>query len=137
MVESYSEEVILRDALEQDALSIHAAYGGKPEDFFAYEYNYRSSAASALHNKARARLGIHRADLPESERTPEQNEALMSLEHRRWNAYMRSIGYVYSGSKDSSSRNDLGKMHHNLVCFEELNDEDRQKDRDVGSVAIK
>ena len=50
---------------------------------------------------------------------------------------MRSIGYVYSGSKDSSSRNDLGKMHHNLVCFEELNDEDRQKDRDVGSVAIK
>ncbi|MBR5601111.1 MAG: hypothetical protein IKW24_00615 [Clostridia bacterium] len=137
LVESYSEEVILRDALEQDALSIHAAYGGKPEDFFAYEYNYRSSAASALHNKARARLGIHRADLPESERTPEQNEALMSLEHRRWNAYMRSIGYVYSGSKDSSSRNDLGKMHHNLVCFEELNDEDRQKDRDVGSIAIK
>ena len=50
----------------------------------------------------------------------------------RWNVYMRSEGYVYSGSDEASSRNDLGKMHHNLVVFERLSDEDKRKDSRVG-----
>lgn len=132
---SYSERVILHSELEKDALDIHCVgYGGKEEDFYAYEYNYRSSTASALHNRARASLGIHGADLNPTLRTEEQNRNLMDLEHRRWNAYMRSIGYVYSGSNDPESRNDLGKMHHNLVKYEDLTQEDKNKDRGVSRV---
>ena len=110
------------------------AYNADEQDFYAYEYNYRSSIASALHNRARTALQIHGAHLPASERTKEQEQALMVLEHCRWNAYMRSIGYVYSGSKDSASRNDLGKMHHNLVLYEDLKSEDQDKDRRVSGV---
>lgn len=135
--ESYSEEVIMRGELETDALEIHCVgYGGDEADFFAYEYNYRSSAASALHNKARIKLGVLGADLPPEQRSKEQEHALMVLEHRRWNAYMRSIGYVYSGSEDPSTRNDLAKMHHNLVCFDRLTQEDKDKDKYVGNVNV-
>lgn len=134
---SYCEKVILHSELEQDALAIHTVgYGGSEEDFFAHEYNYHSSTASALHNRARACLRIHGADLPPEERTEEQNERLMDLEHRRWNAYMRSIGYVYSGSKEKSSRNDLGKMHNNLVVFDDLTDAEKKLDLGVANVRI-
>ena len=51
------------------------------------------------------------------------------LEHRRWNAYMRSEGYVYSGSPDRATRNDLGKMHHDLIPFDLLSEEDKRKDK--------
>ncbi len=135
--DSYSEKVILHSELEKDALDIHCiGYGGKEVDFYAYEYNYRSSTASALHNRARASLGIHGADLAPTMRTEEQNQLLMDLEHRRWNAYMRSIGYVYSGSNDPKSRNDLGKMHHNLVKYEDLTQDDKNKDRGVSRVGF-
>ena len=56
------------------------------------------------------------------------------LEHRRWNAYMRSEGYVYSGSPDKASRNDLAKMHHDLVDFSRLTEEEKKKDSRVSSV---
>ncbi len=44
-------------------------------------------------------------------------------EHNRWNAYVRSIGYVY-GEK----RADRAKVHHNLVPFDMLSYEDKLKD---------
>ena len=53
---------------------------------------------------------------------------LVTLEHRRWNAYMRSEGYIYSGSRDRESRNDLAKMHPDLVSLDKLNKEDIEKD---------
>ena len=56
-----------------------------------------------------------------------------SLEHCRWNAYMRAEGYVYSGSPEKSSRNDLGKMHHDLVNYEALTEEEKRKDFRVGT----
>lgn len=134
---SYSEKVILHSELEKDALDIHClGYGGSVEDFYAYEYNYSSSTASALHNRARAALRIHGGDLPPEQRSEQQNQALMDLEHRRWNAYMRSIGYVYSGSKDAKTRNDLGKMHHNLVEYELLCQADKDKDLGVTQVDL-
>ena len=46
---------------------------------------------------------------------------------------MRSEGYVFSGSHDKSSRNDLGKMHHDLVYFELLDEEEKRKDGRVGT----
>ena len=129
---SYSEDVMINSRLEQEALKGHLAWG-KEEEFWNYEYNYRSSMASAIHRKAREKCRIAGADKTEKELTEAERTIIESLEHRRWNAYMRSEGYIYSGSKDKSSRNDLGKMHHDLVGYESLDEEEKRKDSKVGS----
>ncbi len=124
---TYSEAVIIDSELEDDALSRHLKYGSE-EDFWKYEYNYRSSTASALHMKARIKCGIKGADKKEENLTEEERNIIENLEHKRWNAYMRSEGYVYN-----ENRNDLGKMHHNLVKFNDLSEADKRKDSRVGS----
>ena len=83
--------------------------------------------------KARIACGIPGADKKEEELSSEEKEIIEALEHRRWNAYMRAEGYVYSGSNDKSSRNDLAKMHHDLVDFSSLTDEEKRKDSKVGT----
>lgn len=129
---SYIENVIIDSELEEDALQRHLKWG-KEEEFWAYEYNYRSSVASAIHMKARIKCGIPGADKSTDELSTEERDILEVLEHKRWNAYMRAEGYVYSGSPDKSSRNDLAKMHHDLVDFSSLSEEDKRKDSNVGS----
>ena len=89
--------------------------------------------ALAIHARAKARCGIVGAQKNEDALTEQERRELEVLEHRRWNAYMRSEGYIYSGSPEKSSRNDLGKMHHDLVNFEDLTEEDKRKDSRVGS----
>ncbi len=134
---SYSESVIISSDAENDAWDRHKAYcdgdPDKEEDFWRYEYCYRSSLASTVHARARIACGIPGADKSEEALSPEERRTLETLEHRRWNAYMRAEGYVYSGSPDRSSRNDLAKMHHNLVVFDELSDADKRKDSRVGA----
>lgn len=130
--ETYSERVILRQDLEDEGLKTHKGYGGNEEDFYRFEHNYNSSVASALHRHLRQKLGIASFDKAPSELTEEERELLERVEHRRWNAYMRSEGYVYSGSPDKTSRDDLAKMHHNLIPFDELSEEDKRKDSIVG-----
>ena len=123
----YSEKVILSSELERQALKIHLRWG-KEDEFWQYEYNYRSSVASAIQQKAREYCGIPGATKREEDLTGEERRRIESVEHRRWNAYMRSEGYIYSGSKEKSSRNDLGKMHHDLVDYDSLSDEEKRKD---------
>ena len=130
---SYSEAVIMNSELEADALRRHLRWG-REEEFWQYEYNYNSSVASALHLKARIACGVPGAEKREEELTDEQRKTIEMLEHRRWNAYMRSEGYVYSGSQEKSSRNDLAKMHHDLVDYSSLSEEDKRKDSRVGTV---
>ncbi len=129
---SYAEDVIIDSELEDAALARHLKWG-KEEEFWTYEYNYRSSMASAIHMKARITCGIPGADKAEDDLTAEESAGISVLEHRRWNAYMRAEGYVYSGSKDKASRNDLAKMHHDLVEYAALSAEEQEKDRKVGS----
>ncbi len=129
---SFSEKVILNSELEEEALRLHKKWG-KEEEFWQYEYNYRSSTASALHRAARTACGIPGADKPESELTEAERDGIERLEHRRWNAYMRAEGYVYSGSREKSSRNDLAKMHHDLVDYAALTEEEKRKDSRVGT----
>ncbi len=131
--EMYSERVILRQDLENEALITHKGYGGSEEDFYRFEYNYRSSMASALHRHLRRKLNIANFEKPAEELTVEERDLLERIEHNRWNAYMRSEGYVYSGDKDASTRDDLAKMHHNLIPFDELSEEDKRKDSIVGA----
>ena len=131
---SYTESVIISSALEKAALDSHLAWdGAKEADFWDIEYNYRSSIATTLHKKARLHCGIKAKD----EMTEEEREVMIAEsdpEHCRWVAYMRSEGYIYSGSDDASSRNDLGKMHHNMVPTQRLDDADLDKDRRVSKI---
>ena len=129
---SYSEAVIMNSELESDALRRHLKWG-KEEEFWQYEYNYNSSVASAIHMRARVFCGIPGAAKSEDELTDEERNVIEKLEHRRWNAYMRSEGYIYSGSHDKSSRNDLAKMHHDLVDFSSLDEDEKRKDSKVGT----
>ena len=129
----YSSQVILNSALEKDALELHKRYNdGKPDGFYEFEYNYRSSMASVIHQQARIHCGIPGADKPESQRTAEDEQRIGILEHKRWNAYMRSEGYVYSQDPNKNSRNDLGRMHHYLVPYEKLSDDIQRIDVILG-----
>ena len=127
-----TERVLVDSSLEAEALARHLKWG-KEEEFWAFEYNYMSSVASALHMRARVHCAIPGAEKKEAELTEKERAGLELLEHRRWNAYMRSEGYVFSGSCDKSTRNDLGKMHHDLVSFYGLSDEEKEKDLRVGT----
>ena len=129
---SYTEKVIIHSALEKAALGSHMAWGGASEDeFWDVEYNYRSSIATELHKMAKQHCGVMPVTKPEAELTTEDKIEIIrqgDLEHRRWFAYMRSEGFVYSGSEDPSSRNNLAKTHHNMVPTQRLSDEDLNKD---------
>lgn len=129
---SYVESVIVDSELEKDALDRHLKWGTE-DDFWNYEYHYRSSVASAIHLKARARCMIPGAGKSDDVLTSEEKNRLDILEHKRWNAYMRAEGYIFSGSNDEKSRNDLAKMHHDLVPFSELKPKEKEKDRKISS----
>lgn len=130
----YSSEVILNSAVEKEALELHKRYNnGSAEGFYEYEYNYKSSMASVIHYEARKYCNIPGADKCNEALNDYERDIIEVLEHKRWNAYMRSEGFVYSGSEDKKSKNQLGKMHNNLVEFERLLDEDKRKDSRVGT----
>ncbi len=121
---SYSESVILGSELEDKAKARHMCWGDEAS-FWQYDYNRKSSYASAIHRKLKIQCGIPGIDKKLEDRTPAQRDAIRELEHKRWNAYMRSEGYVY-GEK----RNDLAKVHPLMVPFGELSEEQKKKDDD-------
>ncbi len=121
---AYSEEVILASEAEQAALQRHLKWG-QEADFWKYEYNYKSSMASAIHHKMKQKCGIPGADKPAAQRTEAEKWAIRRLEHRRWNAYMRSEGYCYA-----QQRNDLAKTHNCLIPFDQLPLSEQEKDDD-------
>jgi len=123
----YSEQDLLDSRLEQDALLRHLQWGSE-DTFWRYEFNYRSSEASVIHRAAKLYCGIAGADMPLHMRTEAERDVLRRIEHRRWCAYMRSEGYRYSGSRERGSRNDLAKLHPDLVAYDLLSEEDRKKD---------
>ena len=130
---SCSEEILMGSELEKLALERHLKWG-EEEEFWRYEYNYRSSGAAAIHHKARIACGIPGAEKREEDLTPKEKDTIARLEHRRWNAYMRAEGYVWSGSTDKRSRNDLAKMHHDLTGFDKLTEGEKRKDSRVGTM---
>jgi len=114
----YENEVKECDGLAGEELSarmseIEAKRDENLRAFYRFDYNYRSSLSRIIHRRKSEELGIKRAE----------------QEHRRWNAYMRSEGYRFSGSKDKDSRNDLAKLHHDLVPFSELEENTAKKDQ--------
>ncbi len=126
---SYSQEAILESDIEKKALERHRKWGSE-RDFWQYDYNYKSSMASAIHREMKIKCSIAGAQKAPEDRTQDQLWAIRILEHCRWSAYMRSEGYVYSGAVEKSTRNDLAKMHNCLVPFGQLSLEDKDKDDD-------
>ncbi len=123
--ERYSYSSIIDEALEGLALECHLRWSNSPEEkgsatkqFNEYEYFRKSSLATAIHERYR-----------DCERVGDETASI--FEHMRWNAFMRTEGYVFSGSIDKSSRNDRAKMHHNLHRYGLLTTEDIEKDRRI------
>ncbi len=137
MESTYCEDVIFHTAMEQAAMGTHNAYTGLQDKaaqkqgrqaFWKYEYNYRSSLASAIHRKARVQCRIPGADKYQQDRTAEETACNARIEHCRWNAYMRAEGYVHR-----ETRNDLAKTHPSLVCFDKLQEGEVPKDEAVSA----
>ncbi len=122
---TYSENVIIHSEIEQLALERHKSYGADEESFWKYDYNYRSSTASAIHKKMKELCGISGITLPKEQRSEEQLWAIRELEHCRWNAYMRTEGFSWA-----PARNDMAKQHHCLVPFDALPLSEQVKDDD-------
>jgi len=97
MKSSYSEEVILDSDVEEEALKRHMKWGDESE-FWRYDYNYKSSIASAIHRKMKILCEIPGIEKEPKDRTEKELWNLRILEHCRWNAYMRSEGYCYGGT---------------------------------------
>jgi len=130
---TFSEQVIMNSELEEKALARHTKWGNTKEAidaFWQYSYNYKSSVASAIHYKMKLLCRVPGADQKPDDREESARVALRVLEHCRWNAYMRSEGYVYSGSDDPSTRDDLAKKHPCLIPFSRLSPEEQRKDDD-------
>jgi hypothetical protein len=126
METSYSEDVILESDIETAGKMRHLKYDPDAEDsFWEYSYNYRSSIASAIHYELKRKCGIAGAEKKPCDREEGELWALRRLEHRRWNAYMRSEGYEWAEKRD-----DMAKTHHLLVPFDKLSLEEQKKDDD-------
>ncbi len=120
----YSADTIIGNEITKEALERHKKWGTE-ESFWTFEYNSKSSIASAIHRRAKIDCKIAGINKSPEERTPEEKYNLRRLEHRRWNAYIRAEGYTYS-----NKRNDLAKTHNCLVTFDELPLSEKEKDDD-------
>ncbi len=162
--DTYSEDVIINSELEEAALALHKMWFEKKKrealkqeimeqtnikdekillamvedqverSFWDYEYNYRSSIAAAIHAAACKKLQVHDQHLPMGQRSKQDIDRGSALEHVRWNAYMRSEGYIYSGAVGMEAADHMAKVHHNLVSKDALSDEDILKDIHIKSV---
>lgn len=127
LAECYNIKSMMQSQLEERAMARHCKYSAENGDltkitgknlndavdaFFQSEYNYYSSMASEIHTKFKSELNVFdiNTEYP-------QLENLRKLEHMRWNAYMRSIGYRYA-----EKRNDTAKQHWHLIDFDNLSE---------------
>lgn len=134
--ERYSLEVIEQEELEEVGKRIHLSWlehekkiiRSKNEDeqeindkieksrlaYHKYEYFRRASIASAVHIRVIKNLGISFAD--------EQSQNI--IEHNRWNAFMRSEGYVF----DQNAKDHIARTHTDLKVYKNLKPEIQNKD---------
>ena len=75
------------------------------------EYNRNSSIARIMHERVVDVYG------------PSSDDEIALLESRRWNAYMRSEGFVYSEKRDN-----LAKQHHMLIPYDKKPQDEQAKD---------
>ena len=112
---TYSYDFVIDSKLETAAIDVNDRYGGLKSGLFGYAYNFRSSCASAVHTRAKIKLKVHNCNLAKSKLSEDEIQAIAAMEHRRWSAWMRSEGFVYS-----EIRSDLAKTHWHLVEYSKL-----------------
>lgn len=126
---SFSDDIFSNGIIEKTAKRIFNPWKSahsteRADEFFLSEFNYNSSCAAALFWLMRKNLN----------KDISVNDKNMRLEHRRWNAYMRSEGYRYSQIRD-----DEQKTHPCLVRYDELTEEMQSYDanpiRSVNDIA--
>ncbi|MCD8150253.1 MAG: hypothetical protein LUE92_12005 [Clostridiales bacterium] len=137
METTWSYDVILQDSLEAEAKTRHLKWVDKSSAdyeeqlrkesrrFYQHEYFRQSSMASAIRSRVRREMHVPGTDKAPGQRTEEERRAIQKVEHAGWNAYMRSIGYRYA-----PERNDMAKLHHLLIPFEDLPESEKIKDDD-------
>lgn len=111
--------------LQKTVIDNEKWFRDQEESFWREGYNYRSSIASVIHPKYKKLCNLPGADKEPKERTEKEKDFYRRLEHRRWNAYVRSEGYVYAPIRDK-----LAKTHHLLVTFNQLPPKEQEKDED-------
>lgn len=131
--DTYSYDVIINSELEQAAMERHLKWCDKTKAeqvhaetvrFYRFEYFYRSSVASVIRRRIRSQMGVPGIDKKPEDRTEEERIAIQFMEHAGWNAYMRTEGFC------RGPRDDLAKLHHLLIPFDELPYSEKIKDDD-------
>lgn len=134
MKDTYAYSVIINSELEQAAKERHLKWCDRTKadqvrretvNFYRFEYFYRSSLASVIRRRVRSRMGVPGIDKAPGERTQEERLAIQRMEHAGWNAYMRTEGFCYGPRRD-----DMAKLHHLLVPFDQLPMAEKLKDDD-------
>ena len=125
--ESYSKETILHSTLYQKAKNKHCEKY-ELKDFVRYSYSSKSTIARVIHDKMKKLCDVPGANVEINDRTVTEKFICRVNEHNRWNAYMRSEGYDYSGTTEKSSRNFLAKTHQLIVPFHKLPQDEQDKD---------
>jgi hypothetical protein len=126
----YKEESVLDSYYEKLALSVHYAYGSSLKAFNNSEYNRKSSMSAAVHLKYRlySLLGdLENTDwtqkpsmdilrLFKAGLTRQKLEKLSVLEHERWNAYMRTEGFVCAGREEVEKYYPVVGRHYHVMA---------------------
>ena len=121
MKSRYTIESVEQNELDAEALKCHLHWVDKSQEADArakynkYEYYRRSSYAEAIYMQFRQDLGITDAC---------DADTLKEWEHKRWNTFMRSEGYVGMGTE----KDDLCKTHPSLIPYQDLSDFEKDKD---------
>ncbi len=148
----YSNNTLFNSKLEKLALAIHLCYSSaldKPYDsyefkqalhsFFCSEYNRRSSMATALHIASKlvscnvmksTQTQPTEADLEKFSKILDDDllEIMIKNEHDRWNAFVRSEGYICADVKtvckyaeeNNSHKDEISKLHPCILSWEDL-----------------
>lgn len=126
--EMYSVDTVMQSDLKREAVQYHAHWAKTDEEMksanrklYRYGYYYRSSCSAVIH--ANALVGVLRDQGVTAGQLDARKAELNCLEHRRWNAYMRSEGYRYA-----KATNRLAKQHSDLLPFDQLADGEKEKD---------
>ena len=136
----YYENNIVNSSLEKLAIELHLLYNPSDvnlEKYNMYEYNKRSSRASALHIKYKIFSILKEEYSPDMKKnlklfrekySDKIEDLLVRNEHDRWVAYTRSIGYTCASISEVEKYYKkvnyyvyyLAKKHPALVDFDKL-----------------
>jgi len=156
----YSNNTLFNSKLEKLALAIHLCYSSAlsaPYDSYEFkqavhtfcssEYNRRSSMATALHISSKLiSCGIMSTsqkqptddDLNKFEKSLDEEmlEVLIKNEHDRWNAFVRSEGYICAdvnivckyAADNNSHKDEISKLHPCILDWDELSEFQKEYD---------